>query len=137
MQTAYQIMMVALTAMVFVNGLYKSIDDWGKLRETCEEEEIGSLQELIRNKRAWINRHLLCAVYGVILVVAIKLSPSLEEFDLLAGLFAAHIIFSMIFAFIESLLAQRITNAVQVRTVTANIPHPQSGNNLSTEGENA
>ena len=137
MQTAYQIMMVALTAMVFVNGLYKSIDDWGRLRETCEEEEIGTLQELIKNKRAWINRHLLCAVFGVVLVVAIKLSPSLAEFDLLAGLFAAHIIFSMAFAFFESLLAQRISNAVQLRTAPASLPRPQSGNNFPTEGENA
>ena len=137
MQLAYQIAMVALTSMLFINGLYKSIDDWVRLRETCEEEEIGGLQKLIINKREWINRHLLCAIAGVILVAAIKLTPSLEEFDLLSVLFAAHIIFSLIFAFVESLLAQRISNALNVRLAPASIPRPQSGNDLPTEGENA
>lgn len=137
MQTAFQIIMVVLTTMMFVNGFYKSIDDWFRLRETCEEEEISSLQRLIKNKREWINRHLLCAIMGVVLVTAIKLTPSLEEFDLLAALFAAHIIFSLIFAFFESLLAQRIASAVNIRKASINLPCSQSKANLPTEGENA
>ena len=123
--------------MLVVNGLYKSIDDWIRLRELCEDEEIGQLQELIKKTRGWITKHLLCAFMGAILVTAIKLTPSLEEFDLLAALFATHIIFSLIFAFVESLFAQRISSAVDIRTAPANISSSQSGKNFPPEGENA
>ena len=137
MQTTFQIMIIALTFMLVINGLYKSIDDRIRLRELCEEEEIGNLQELIISTRGWISRHLLCAFFGVILVTAIKLTPALEEFDLLAALFAAHIVFSLLFAFAESLFAQRISNAVDVRTAPARIPSAPSGRNFPPEGENA
>lgn len=137
MQTAYQIMIIALTSMMVINALYKNIDDWFRLRELCEEEEIDHLQEVIKNKRVWIIRHLLCAIMGVILVTAIKLTPSLEGFNLLAGLFAVHIIFSFIFAFVESLFAQRISRAISLRTVPASITHPQTGSSFPSEGEKA
>ena len=137
MQTTFQIMIIALTFMLVINGLYKSIDDWIRMRELCEEEEIGNLRELIKSTRGWISRHLLCAFFGVILVTAIKLTPALEEFDLLAALFAAHIVFSLLFAFTESLFAQRISNAVDVRTAPARIPSGPSGRNFPPEGENA
>lgn len=137
MQTTYQIMIITLTFMLIVNGLYKCFDDWIRLRELCEDEEIENLQELIKKTREWITRHLLCAIFGVILVSSIKLTPSLEEFDLLAGLFAIHIIFSLLFAFVESLFAQRISSAVYLRTAPANLPSSRSGKNFPPEGENA
>jgi hypothetical protein len=134
---AYYLMMVALTSMLVTNALYKGIDDWFRLRELCEAEDVYQLQKLIKSKREWIYRHLLCAVAGVMLVTVIKLTPSLEDYNLLAGLFAVHIIFSLIFALLESLYAQRISSAVNVRIMPSNMACPQDRKSLPPEGENA
>lgn len=112
---ALQLMIVLLTGTITLNAVVKIADDFASLREYLAEDSPDGLIDLLQEKRQWIERHLFCAITGLGLVAFLKHSPSLDKFDMLAGLAAVHVSLSLILALVESLFAQRISMAISSR----------------------
>jgi len=72
------------------------------------EEEWESLQELLAGRNDWMLRHLGCALGALFLVWMAMNSPALGVPDRMASAMAVYASCSLLFAILESLLAQKI-----------------------------
>ena len=103
--------MLAINATLICIMLPRIYGDWlrfGSYRENGEDE---MLQELLFAENQWVKRHFVCAVAAVILVAAMRRQPALRGSDQLADVTATYALISLLFAFTESLFAQKIANA--------------------------
>ena len=89
-----------------------------KAEELYLEQEMGQLQELLEQQNSWVSRNLGCGMGAFILVWFAKTTPGMEVPRSLAGAMAIYAASSLLFAALESLLAQkisRILSSAQVR----------------------
>ena len=114
METLRIMLTIATVIMVLcsVSGLLR---DRERLREYCEAGLRNNLIIMMDEKKEWVERHLICSVLGMLFITVVRCSPSLEQFDMLAGFTAVYVALSLFFAFIESLFVQRISQAISVR----------------------
>ena len=105
---ALTIFMLAIIASLILIMVPRIYGDW--VRFTLYREE-GAMQELARMQtmeNGWVLRHVTCAVAAIMLVAAMKLYPGFAGHDRLAAVTATYSLLSLMFAFAESLLAQKI-----------------------------
>ncbi|WP_235044881.1 hypothetical protein [Geobacter sulfurreducens] len=112
METLYT-MMVVLTTVVSAVMIPRIMLDWLRYQEFLRDRNDEELKMLIAGHKGWIIRHGLCALGAVALVTCIKCLPELARYDELAGVTAAYGMMTLAFAFVESLLAQRIESSLQ------------------------
>lgn len=82
--------------------------DWLRFRDYARENDLENLLMLQRQENGWVIRHLICALFAVALVVAMKTCPNLGQPERLAAVTALYAVMSFGFALIESILSQRI-----------------------------
>lgn len=82
---------------------------WMEYELLEKEGDQENLQLLLKQVNWWAMRHLGCALLAVLLVSVLVYAPSqLEQPGQLATITGIYAIISIIFAFVESLLAQEI-----------------------------
>ncbi|OHB26002.1 MAG: hypothetical protein A2X79_02550 [Desulfuromonadaceae bacterium GWB2_53_15] len=92
---------------------------WMDFEIFVQEGNRENLHLLLKQINSWVMRHLACALIAVLLVAVLKYAPTLlEQPEQLATITGIYAIISIIFAFIESLLAQEIYNLTANRTET-------------------
>lgn len=106
-------MMVVLTTIVSAVMIPRIMLDWLRYQEFLRDRNDEALRALIAGQKGWMMRHGLCALGAVALVVCIKCLPGLARYDELAGVTAIYGMMTLAFAFVESLLAQRVESSLQ------------------------
>jgi hypothetical protein len=84
----------------------------------CLEEDLESLRELLVERNSWVLRHLGCGFTALALIWMVMTSSELEVPGPTAAAMAIYATSSLVFAVLESLLAQKIAgflSAVPVR----------------------
>lgn len=123
MLTSIIVVLSAILIMVMVPRIYGS---WLQFKEYAEEGDMDKLINLQAQHNEWIIRHLCMALLALGFVTAIKYLPELETYSQTAGATAVYSAISFTLAFVESLLAQKIsafaTSALQPAK------QPQKGN---------
>ncbi|RNC67801.1 MAG: hypothetical protein ED859_13120 [Desulfuromonadales bacterium] len=115
-------MMTFLTVSVAAIVIPRIMIDWQRYREYLQEGDDTSLQLLAAGQRTWIIRHGVCAAGAIVLVALIKCLPGMGAYEGLAGITTAYGMMTLSFAFIESLLAQRVESRRQLILATAKQP---------------
>ena len=106
------LIMVAIIAVLTLVMPPRIYGDWLKCAHYSAEGEQELLKALLRAENQWMLRHLVCAAAATALVAAIKLNPSLHQYDTLSHVTIIYALMSLSFAAAESLLAGRISRAV-------------------------
>jgi len=102
--------------MVMVPRIYSS---WLLFREYAEEGDIDSLINLQAQQNGWVIRHLAMALLAVGFVAAMKYLPELRSYSNCAAATAIYSVISLTFAFVESVLAQKISGCTAAMLIPA------------------
>jgi len=106
MLTSIMMLLSVILVMVMVPRIY---GNWLQFKEYAELMDLDGLSELQTMHNGWVIRHMCLALIALGFVVAIKYLPGLESYSQTAAATAAYSAISFTFAFIESLLAQKIS----------------------------
>ena len=128
--TTLFIIMLTLTLIVplFMVPLIDS--HWMVYEILAKEGDQENMHVLLKQINCWIMRHLACALIAVIFIAVLVYSPYLlGQPDQLATITGIYAIISIIFAFIEMLLAQEISHLTTTGIITehSEIEHAQLG----------
>lgn len=128
--TTLFIIMLTLTLIVplFIVPLIDS--HWMVYEILAIEGDQENMHVLLKQINCWIMRHLACALIAVLFIAVLVYSPYLlEQPDQLATITGIYAIISIIFAFIEMLLAQEISHLTTTRKFTGHreIEHAHLG----------
>ena len=119
--TTLFIIMLTLTLIVplFIVPLIDS--HWMVYEILAKEGDQENMHVLLKQINCWIMRHLACALIAVIFIAVLVYSPYLlGQPDQLATITGIYAIISIIFAFIEMLLAQEISHLTATGIITEN-----------------
>lgn len=108
-------LMLTLLTMVTFCMIPRIGFDWLKFREYAKENDQDNLLLLQKQENGWVIRHLVCALFAVALVVAMKTCPDLGQPERLAAVTALYAVISFSFAVVESILSQRIYQCAMTR----------------------
>lgn len=87
---------------------------WLVAEERCLEGEIEELQALLAEQNNWVKRHFGCGAAAMAMIWMVKTSQhDLEVPASMAMALGAYAVISMIFAVLESLVAQKIATFLQ------------------------
>lgn len=101
-------LMLTLTVAMTTIMVLRICGTWLQVNESAEDGDLERLQALQGQENGWVIRHLVCAILAFSLVAAAKYFPSLGAPENLVDVTAVYSLVSFIFAFAESVLAQRI-----------------------------
>jgi hypothetical protein len=107
-----KLMFIIIESLILIYSC-KLLIDWSEINRYSRENAEDKLMKMQHARIEWISRHMGCALLAIIMIVAIKIEPTLQWTDHLTEVMAAYAAISMFFAFTESILMQRI--AVLVR----------------------
>lgn len=102
-------MMVTLSVILVLIMIPRVYGNWLQLREYIEEGDMDKLAGLQSLHNEWVIRHLSMALIALGFVAAIKYIPELANYSQTAEATAVYSLISFVFAFVESLLAQKIS----------------------------
>ena len=105
MITAMMMTVTMLVTVTVVPGIYWASNE---AEELYLEQEMELLRDLLEQRNAWVLRHLGCALGALMLAWIAQSSPGLEVPAQLADALAAYLVSSLLFAVLESLVAQKI-----------------------------
>ena len=108
-------LMMTLLTMVTFCMIPRIGFDWLRFKEYAKEDDRENLLMLQRQENGWVIRHLVCALFAVALVVAMKTCPNLGQPERLAAVTALYAVISFCFALVESILSQRIYQCAMAR----------------------
>lgn len=104
-------LMLTLTLIVPLIMVPQIDSHWMDFEIFAEEGNHENLQVLLKQINRWVMRHLACALIAVLLVAVLMYAPAeLEQPGQLAIITGIYAIISLILAFVESLLAQKISH---------------------------
>lgn len=106
MLTSIMIILSIILVLLMVPRIYGS---WLQFKEYLEEEDMDRLIGLQVLHNEWVIRHLSMALLAFGLVAAMKYLPELGEYSQTAAATAVYSIISFTLAFVESLMAQKIS----------------------------
>lgn len=106
--------MVGLTAILLFVTIPRIWAEWSRFRLIADEGSDDEMEILFSVEKAWVERHFVCAFFGIILVAAIKNDPGLHGFDDVAVAVGVYVAISCILAIAESVFAQKIERTLQV-----------------------
>ena len=106
MLTSITVMLSTILIMVMVPRIYSN---WLQFREFAEQGDLDRLIELQAQHNQWIIRHLFIALLALGFVTAMEYMPELEMYSQTATAMAAYSAISFTLAFIESIMAQKIS----------------------------
>ena len=101
-------LMMTLLTMVTFCMIPRIGLDWLRFMEYANEGDRENLLRMQRQENGWVIRHLVCALLAVALVFAMKTCPNLGQPERLADVTSLYAVISFCFAFVESILSQRI-----------------------------
>lgn len=104
--TSIMVMLTVTLVMIMVPRIYSNRLQF---REYAEEGDIDKLIELQAQHNQWIVRHLCMALLALGFVTTMKYLPELEIYSQTAVATAAYSVISFILAFVESIMAQKIS----------------------------
>lgn len=110
---AFTTMMMTVTltmAAVMIPRIYLS---WVVAQELCSDGEIEPLLQLLAEQNSWVRRQFGCGAVAFALIWMVKTSQ--HDLEIPASMEAALAIYSglsMVFAVLESLIAQRISDCI-------------------------
>jgi len=108
-------LMMTLLTMVTFCMIPRIGYDWLRYRAYANEGDRENLLKLQRQENGWVIRHLICALFAVALVFAMKTCPNLGQPERLADVTALYAVISFCFAFAESILSQRIFQCITAK----------------------
>lgn len=106
--TTISALMMAIIVLLNVTMLPRIYWNWLKADDLYSEQKAGELQELLRGRNEWVLRHLGCGTGAFILVWVAKTVPGMAVAVPEAEALSIYVISSLLFAFLESMLAQKI-----------------------------
>lgn len=119
MFTALMATVTLTMTAVMVPRIYLS---WLLAEEHCLEGEIEALQALLTEQNCWVKRHFGCGATAVAMIWMVKSSQhDLEVPATMAAAIGAYAVISMVFAVLESLVAQKIANFLQTAPVPVEV----------------
>lgn len=92
--------------IIMVPRIYGS---WLQFKEYSADGDMDKLSSLQAHHNEWILRHLFMALLALGFVTAMKYLPELAKYSQTADVTAVYCVISFTFAFVESLLAQKIS----------------------------
>lgn len=104
--------MLTLTLAVLITVIPRIVFAWLQFKDLVADENREGLFVLLHQENGWIVRHFVCAMFGVALVVAMKIMPIHDLPEQLVAVTTAYVLISFSFALAESLLAQKIASLV-------------------------
>ena len=107
MLTAIMVMLSIMLVLVMIPRIY---GNWLQFRAYTEQGDTDQLAALQLLHNEWVLRHLALAVIALGFVAAITYIPELAEYSQTAVAMAAYSAISFVLAFVESLLAQKISS---------------------------
>jgi Na+/H+-dicarboxylate symporter len=110
MPTIITLLLVIITIILAVTILLRIYWAFAKAEELYLEQELEQMQELMAEQNNWVLRHLGCGLGAFALVWVAKTSPGMEVSSPLAVAMAIYAAGSLLFAGVESLLAQKISH---------------------------
>lgn len=99
-------MLSATLLVIFVPRIYGS---WLHFKEYVEEGDLERLIDLQSLHNEWVIRNLCMALLTMSFVAAMKYLPELENYSQTAAATAVYSVITFIFAFVESIMAQKIS----------------------------
>lgn len=106
MLTSMMVMLTVTLVLVMVSRIYGS---WLQFKEYAEDGDMDRLIGLQVLHNEWVIRHLSMALLALGFVAAMKYLPELTKYSQTAAATAIYSIISFTFAFVESLMAQKIS----------------------------
>ncbi len=88
----------------------KLYGSWLQITESSEAGDIDKLIALQAQQNSWVIRHIICALVALALAISLEYCPDLGAPEQMLEVTAAYSALSFVLAFIESILAQRISN---------------------------
>ena len=111
MFTAMMMTVTLIMTAVMVPRIYMS---WIMAEELCVEGELETLRELLAEQNRWVMRQFGCGAMAIAMIWMVKTSPhDLEIPASMAAALASYAAISMIFAVLESLVAQKIAAVIE------------------------
>ena len=86
----------------------KVLIDWTFFKKYRRENAAEKLMKMQHAGNEWIYRHMGCALLAIIMIVTIKNEPTFQGIEPFTEVMTAYAIISLMFAFAESILTQRI-----------------------------
>ena len=106
MLTSMMVILSVILVLIMAPRIYGS---WLQFREYAEDGDLDRLIGLQVLHNEWVIRHLSMALLALGFVAAMKYLPELAEYSQTAAATAVYSIISFTFAFVESLMAQKIS----------------------------
>ncbi len=106
MLTSMMVVLSVILVLIMVPRIYGS---WLQFKEYAEDGDMNRLIGLQVLHNEWVIRHLSMALLALGLVAAMKYLPELGEYSQTAAATAVYSIISFTLAFVESLMAQKIS----------------------------
>lgn len=121
--TSIMVMLSVILVLIMVPKIYGS---WLQSREHVEQADLDGLLDLQAQHNEWVIRHLCMALLALGFVTAIKYLPELEMYSETAAATAAYCAISFTLAFVESILAQKISVCAASMLQPAKEPQKES-----------
>lgn len=122
-------MMVTVTLIMTAAMVPRIYLAWMTAEQYRVEGEIESLKHLLAEQNRWIGRQFFCGATALAMLLMVKTSQHDLEIPVsMAAALAAYAVISMIFAVLESLVAQKAFSAL--RQVPVGMKAGRSGGNL-------
>jgi hypothetical protein len=86
----------------------KVLIDWTYFKRYRRENAAEKLMKMQHAGNEWIFRHMGCALLATIMIVTIIKEPTIQGIEPFTEIMTAYAIISLMFAFAESILTQRI-----------------------------
>lgn len=125
MPTSIMVMLSVILTLIMVPRIYSN---WLQFKEYAEEGDLDKLISLQAQHNQWIIRHLCMALLALGFVTAMKHLPELEIHSQTAAATAAYSILSFLLAFVESILAQKISGFAAATLQPAKERHKEQRN---------
>jgi hypothetical protein len=106
MLTSIMVLLTVVLVLITVPVIYGS---WLQFMESAEERDLDKLIALQAQRNEYIIRHLSMALLAIGFVAAMNYLPGLEAYSQTSSAIAIYSVISFIFAFAESILAQKIS----------------------------
>jgi len=104
--TSIMLTVTVTAALIMIPRVYGS---WLQIMESAEAGDIDKLISLQAQQNSWVIRHFICALLALALVIGMKYCPDMGAPEQMFGVTAAYSALSFVLAFIESILAQKIS----------------------------
>ncbi len=109
MELMSAIMLTIIAVLVCLN-LPRIYGDWLEFKRLAQEGATDELRSLLDSENLWVQRHFWCSVAGVCMVIVFACTSLADIAPHLSQVTAAYTGISLLFAFVESVFAQKIAS---------------------------